>query len=64
LDPTKKNTRKKSNKTHQKSHSFPLKKCHEVKSKISSTLVQLTANLFLMKSNEQQRRLGLEKRKE
>jgi len=37
---------------------------HEVKSKISSTLVQVTAN-FLMKQNEQQRNLkDLQKREE
>jgi len=38
---------------------------YEVKSKISSTLVELTVNCFLMKQNEQQRNfMDLKKREE
>ena len=46
------------NKTHQKSHSsFPLKNELWIKSKICSTLVQLTVH-FLMKHEEQQQKLN------
>jgi len=41
-----------------------LKKYHEVKSKISSTPVQLTQNVFLMNPNEQQRNLKDMKKRE
>jgi len=42
-----------------------LKKYYEVKSKKSSTLAELIANLFSMKQNEQQRNLkDLKKRQE
>jgi len=73
LDPTKKSPRCfqkalliQTNKTHQKSHSFPLKNVayYEVKSKIRSKLVLLTGHFFNETKRTATKLEGLEKREE